>query len=645
MIGASPFARRKAMSTLVETGGGALVPPAKQPTVRVPPKTWIEPDRRDSGGYVTMDMVRVAKERWEGLRRENGERHPATVAAKSVYDDVRWQWERQEGTAWTGSNPVKSFTVSSKDPATMTNAEIKREKEKLDREMSKITDEMIAAGRGHERTDETFRKDDPLALRFRAASQRHGRLTNEAQLRGFNYIHQMGPGGARMKSLIGPSPFLMKRLSGFFTKEQRGGTCKPGQTAATTGCTPASGDGSQKQPKAKKGPAERQFAKKRAARGKMVSAKREGTGKDARVILSDGNPAPPHITPAMVPPAMKEVRISMDPDADVMVTGMVINEKTGKEHKATIYNEKYEEGNSAIKFARIQEMLAKSTMIDDQIQKARKDPKTAADADCTWLMRGQGTRPGGEKDTKGLAKLYDQPFGAGNINVARKVAPKTKKVTYTGSLTFDMDGKKVSVPIRDQRTASWLYAAKQSGDPEDLHDARYWLQSFGATTLEGRHVVDADDGVHLVFVGKEGVAHDHKVGDPDLAAMLLERASKAGEKGKLFEGVNHRTVTKFTKGLDGGEFTPKDFRTKRAAELAIEEIKRIGDEMDDGTGTKHRIDPSDPVGSTYYVKAVKQVAEKVSKVLGNKPDQAMKSYIPPEVFSVWQSAGGSREEA
>jgi len=51
------------------------------------------------------------------------------------------------------------------DLSTLTPSEINRRLDRLDKLSSKLTDEFIAAGRGHELPSETFTKTDPLAER------------------------------------------------------------------------------------------------------------------------------------------------------------------------------------------------------------------------------------------------------------------------------------------------------------------------------------------------------------------------------------------------------------------------------------------------------------------------------------------------
>lgn len=309
----------------------------------------------------------------------------------------------------------------------------------------------------------------------------------------------------------------------------------------------APGDGGGSKPDKKETRDAKKAEKPKATRGEMTGARREGRGNGARIVLADGSPAPDHIKPSMIPPAWSDVRVSLDPHADLQVTG-----RDAKGRPKSVYRDEFSMRTAAVKFARVQEGLAKADEMARQNQANRADPALQEHADCVWLMMEQATRPGSDKDTGAKTKAY------------------------------------------------------------------------GATTLEGRHVVSTPEGVRLQFIGKEGVYHDHLIRDPELGKMLLARSKAAGPNGKLF-GTNYLQVAKYTKTkLDGGKFTPKDFRTMHATRLAIDAVNAE--------------DP--PKTEKDYKAAVKRVAEKVSGVLGNRPKQALESYIAPEVFSGWRAGLG-----
>lgn len=346
-------------------------------------------------------------------------------------------------------------------------------------------------------------------------------------------------------------------------------------------------------------------AKPKAARGEMGEARREGEGKNAKIVMADGSPAPAHITPAMVSPGWTNVKISIDPNAEVLVQAL---DKKG--NAKTIYSAGWDMKTTAAKFSRTHDALHEMPDMAAQVQRDRADPKKAGVADCTWLMQEQGTRPGSEADNKGVGELFGHKLTSDDVIVGE---PDAKGVL---TVTLKVDGQEIE--IRDKKARAELARRKEAGEP--LHDSTYWLKSHGATTLEGRHVVETKDGVRLQFMGKESVWHDHLVRDPKLAAMLVERKKAAGETGKLF-GVSDGQARNYAKTLDHGGFSPKDWRTARATQLGIEEINRM----------------EPPKSPKDYKKAVMDVAKKVSSVLGNEPARALESYISPTVFSGWRA--------
>jgi len=299
-----------------------------------------------------------------------------------------------------------------------------------------------------------------------------------------------------------------------------------------------------------------------------------------------------------------------DPESEVWVEAKHTTQR-GIESTKKIYNPTYEAEQQAAKHVRIEQMMKEDSNIKGQIEEGLKNPETQEEAAVALLMDKQATRPGSEKDTKGLAKYYDKPVKPSNVIVT----PSTKK---GGSPKVELKVGKDKIHIRDEGTANELIKRKEAG--EGLEDTTYWLKSHGATTLEARHVVEEDDGVHLKFVGKEGVFHDHRVEDEELAGILRERAKTADERdGKLFD-TDDGKVQDYVKSLDTGRFTPKDFRTKRATELALDAVKQYAGKQ-----------PSD---SKERQKWIMEVSGKAAGVLGNQPQQCFETYINPHVWDM-----------
>ena len=155
------------------------------------------------------------------------------------------------------------------------------------------------------------------------------------------------------------------------------------------------------------------------------------------------------------------------------------------------------------------------------------------------------------------------------------------------------------------------------GSEDDTGAAK---KAYGATTLEGRHVVKTKDGVELHFVGKKGVDLKIPVTDPDTAKMLLRRMKQSGPDGQLFAQTNDKRLLDHTHTMDGGGFKTKDFRTRLASSTALDEISKM----------------PKPTNDKDYRKQVLAVAKIVSQKLGNTPTVALQSYIPPIVFAPWR---------
>lgn len=162
--------------------------------------------------------------------------------------------------------------------------------------------------------------------------------------------------------------------------------------------------------------------------------------------------------------------------------------------------------------------------------------------------------------------------------------------------------------------------------PGGEDDTKADKRAYGASTLEGRHVVTAKGQVRLRFVGKKGVDVDVPVEDAEAAALLRKRAKEAGPDGQLFPKASAAGLLDFVHGLDGGSFKTKDMRTLKGTRTARELVTTM----------------DAPKNEAEYRRAVLTVAKRVSSVLGNTPAVALAAYISPVVFASWK--GGAVDE-
>ena len=178
--------------------------------------------------------------------------------------------------------------------------------------------------------------------------------------------------------------------------------------------------------------------------------------------------------------------------------------------------------------------------------------------------------------------------------------------------------------IKKRAAADCAYLIMKTGiRPGSEDDTGADKKAYGATTLEGKHVIIDGANTSLQFVGKKGVQLHIPIHDKAVAKMLHERKQTAGPDGQLFP-INEKNLLDHVHSFDGGGFKTKDLRTRLAVITAVDEIR------------KH---PT-PKNVKDYKKAVMNVAKEVAKKLGNTPSVALASYINPR--SICGLAHGNR---
>lgn len=233
------------------------------------------------------------------------------------------------------------------------------------------------------------------------------------------------------------------------------------------------------------------------------------------------------------------------------------------------------------------------------------------------------------KDTKGRR----QPIYSAEHH-ARKGAEKFARVKALEE-KFDAIHKKNEQARRSSNpataaaadvTALIMHTGMRPGSETDTGATE---KAYGATTLEGRHVVQTPEGLKLQFVPgkKHGQQIEMPVDDPDIAKMLLRRQKEAGPDGQLF-GVNEKALLNHVHSLDKS-FKTKDFRTHLGTKTALAAMK----------------DVPEPTNEKEYKRAAKHVATIVSEKLGNTPAIAMASYISPVIWANWRQHAGMTADA
>lgn len=225
-------------------------------------------------------------------------------------------------------------------------------------------------------------------------------------------------------------------------------------------------------------------------------------------------------------------------------------------------------------------------------------------------------------DVKGRKQYVYSPEFAGKQAEAkfRRIHELDKKFD---SIKRQNDTARKSNDPRVRDAADAVHLIMHTGiRPGSENDTKAKEKAYGATTLEGRHVVKSGQETALRFVGKKGVHLEIPVRDPDTAKMLQQRAKLSGPNGQLFGNINERTLLQHIAKFDGGGFHTKDFRTLVGTRSAREEV------------AKQPV----PTDAKSYKKAVMSVAKSVSEKLGNTPTIALQAYISPTVFTKWRES-------
>lgn len=179
---------------------------------------------------------------------------------------------------------------------------------------------------------------------------------------------------------------------------------------------------------------------------------------------------------------------------------------------------------------------------------------------------------------------------------------------------------------RTDDSAAALYLMRKTGiRPSSMNNNTGNQATFGVTNLQARHVTLNKDSVRLKFVGKKEVDQDHTYKDPELFEMFTQYSE--GKKGReeIFPGANEHKLRAIMKEVMGDEYKVYDLRTLIATQYALQLVAA-------------RKRPAAPKTKQELKKWRNEVGDAVSDMLGNKRDEALKSYIDPDVFTKWEEA-------
>ena len=145
-----------------------------------------------------------------------------------------------------------------------------------------------------------------------------------------------------------------------------------------------------------------------------------------------------------------------------------------------------------------------------------------------------------------------------------------------------------------------------------------FVQTFGLTTLQNRHLLVKGRSVYMNFVGKKSVENSYKV-TGRLATQI--KNTLRSFSGNTFLDISVYELTKFVKQSVGRNFTPKDFRTLRANICAYDKLMEITER-------------ESPTTKSALRKEIKEITTYVAEQLNNTPGVCKSAYID-DMFWDW----------
>ena len=150
-------------------------------------------------------------------------------------------------------------------------------------------------------------------------------------------------------------------------------------------------------------------------------------------------------------------------------------------------------------------------------------------------------------------------------------------------------------------------------------------ETFGATTLESRHVSRVDQTFRLDFVGKGAIEHSVEVDDSELSAVISESLALdqprlfcfASDDGALYD-INSGHVNDYLADIAGSGATAKTFRTWGATAIAVRSLATAR---------------SDTAPEQEFLTAVDAAAE----ALGNTRAVCRNCYVAPAIAAAAES--------
>jgi len=253
------------------------------------------------------------------------------------------------------------------------------------------------------------------------------------------------------------------------------------------------------------------------------------------------------------------------------------------------------------------------------------------------------------KKDKVLAIGYDEKDRPQYV-YNKKFTEKNNKTKFLKMIEFGESYKKIMNAVKrdiysegdtkEKQIAMALMLVVDCGIRIGSEKYRDENNSFGATTLEPRHIKVNGDMVSVDFIGKKGVKNTGKSRNKRLSRNLRQKKKTLKKDEPIFQyrtgskwyNLKSTDVNKYLKKF--GNFSSKNFRTWVANLSFITELLKYDTPGTDTHGTDtHGTDThgTDTMKKTNISEALKKTAQK----LNNTPSVCKSNYIDPFLINLY----------
>lgn len=200
-----------------------------------------------------------------------------------------------------------------------------------------------------------------------------------------------------------------------------------------------------------------------------------------------------------------------------------------------------------------------------------------------------------------------------------EILPKLRRTVYRHMTQEEMSRKRILATVVWLLENTFIRVGNKSYEKEN--------DSYGLTTLKGKHVKVRGNTIKFNFKGKSGVYHELDITNPKVAKTVKECIELPGyelfqyfDEEKIKRSVDSKDVNEYLQRFAGEEMSAKDFRTWGGTTIAGMTLYELGrPKSEEGVKT-----------------AIAQAVEEVADNLGNTVAVSREYYIHPKILSSYE---------